>query len=561
MNKHRLHWSLISLFLVALVTSTIGCITITAPGGEEQGAGPSSAFLTYVDDINGFSISYPSIWVRQPDVPEGGVVAFAAPADAGQSTGASFLVMRVESPAEMSLQSKYDSMKADLEPLPGFSVVSEQDIIIDGIPSKKLIFTHTENGLPTKSMKVLLMKGKVTWSIILTSLPESFSSLEPTFDSIANSFHLMEAAGTASGRPKVNSFTASPETISYGQSVTLSWAVSGATTVAINPVVGTVSSSGSAQVDPTQTTTYTLTATHEGWTTTSSITVTVTSAVTGKADLIITDIWLTGTQIYYKIKNQGDLNAKPSKSYLYINGIKVASDIVENLAVGQEITALFSGYNYARPAADVVTVKICSDVDNDIDEGDEGNNCRVGNWGFLYTYDFTKKSHLASWRSEAGELKWPMVAGDKKGAAFVIHSARLEDDKTYSPGLSMYPEQTSYGWIQGRFADYYTDKFSQPRSRQIVIPEKVKFTAQVGFRKGAEASDGVAVALGYVDSTGSIQLFQKMDVYYDGTIDTYEVDLSAMAGEKTEFILWVEAKDTWDDDWLVWVEPRIVQEQ
>ncbi|MBL7209445.1 MAG: hypothetical protein ISS52_05040 [Dehalococcoidia bacterium] len=105
----------------------------------------------------------------------------------------------------------------------------------------------------------------------------------------------------------INSFTASPETINPGQAATLSWDASGATTVDIQPMVGGVDPSGTEQVSPSTTTTYSLTATNEGGSITSSVTVTVTSAVTGKPDLVITGIWLSGGHtVNYKIKNQGD---------------------------------------------------------------------------------------------------------------------------------------------------------------------------------------------------------------------------------------------------------------
>lgn len=59
--------------------------------------------------------------------------------------------------------------------------------------------------------------------------------------------------------PVIASFTAAPASISLGQSTTLSWDVSGATSVAINNGVGTVTGT-SVSVTPTKTTTYTLTA-------------------------------------------------------------------------------------------------------------------------------------------------------------------------------------------------------------------------------------------------------------------------------------------------------------
>ena len=59
-------------------------------------------------------------------------------------------------------------------------------------------------------------------------------------------------------------FSATPSQIAAGQSSTLSWNVPEATSVTIAPTVGTVNPSGTASVSPTQTTTYTLTATGQG---------------------------------------------------------------------------------------------------------------------------------------------------------------------------------------------------------------------------------------------------------------------------------------------------------
>jgi pimeloyl-ACP methyl ester carboxylesterase len=76
--------------------------------------------------------------------------------------------------------------------------------------------------------------------------------------------------------PTVSSFVASPSTIAPGQSSTLTWATTNATSVSINGVVEPVS--GSTLVSPAVTTTYTLTATGPGGTATATAKVTVNSA-------------------------------------------------------------------------------------------------------------------------------------------------------------------------------------------------------------------------------------------------------------------------------------------
>lgn len=78
--------------------------------------------------------------------------------------------------------------------------------------------------------------------------------------------------------PTISSFSASPSSITSGQSSTLSWSVSGATSLSINQGVGTVSGT-SRSVSPTQTTTYTLTATNSSGSNTSQVTVNVSQPI------------------------------------------------------------------------------------------------------------------------------------------------------------------------------------------------------------------------------------------------------------------------------------------
>ncbi len=83
--------------------------------------------------------------------------------------------------------------------------------------------------------------------------------------------------GTGSNPPTV-SFTASPDSVASGQTVTLTWQTTNATTVTIDGGVGTVAASGTQQITPTTTTTYHLTATGSGGTMDASAKVTVTPA-------------------------------------------------------------------------------------------------------------------------------------------------------------------------------------------------------------------------------------------------------------------------------------------
>jgi len=75
--------------------------------------------------------------------------------------------------------------------------------------------------------------------------------------------------------PEVMAFSASPSKIKTGESATLLWNVTGATSVTIDQGIGNVDVAGTKTVSPTTTTIYTLTATNSAGTNTESATITV----------------------------------------------------------------------------------------------------------------------------------------------------------------------------------------------------------------------------------------------------------------------------------------------
>ncbi|MBL8537075.1 MAG: RHS repeat protein [Hyphomonadaceae bacterium] len=100
------------------------------------------------------------------------------------------------------------------------------------------------------------------------------ATISYAYDDAGNRTQLTQTAGTAA---PTGTFSASPGTINAGASATLSWTSSGATSASIDNGVGGVTpvASGSVNVSPTVTTTYTLTLTGPGGQTTMQATVTV----------------------------------------------------------------------------------------------------------------------------------------------------------------------------------------------------------------------------------------------------------------------------------------------
>src|SRR5262249_38329746 len=88
-----------------------------------------------------------------------------------------------------------------------------------------------------------------------------------------------KAASAFKQAPVIASFTTSVQTISKGDTATLSWSVTGATSLKIastgGPVTGMALSGASVLVSPTVTTTYTLTASNPAGSNTATVTLTV----------------------------------------------------------------------------------------------------------------------------------------------------------------------------------------------------------------------------------------------------------------------------------------------
>ena len=86
--------------------------------------------------------------------------------------------------------------------------------------------------------------------------------------------------GASPTTPIIISFSANPSTITVGESSTLSWIVTDAASVSIDNAIGSVALTGATAVNPTITTTYTLTSTNIAGSVTATTTVTVSSILT-----------------------------------------------------------------------------------------------------------------------------------------------------------------------------------------------------------------------------------------------------------------------------------------
>src|SRR5260370_8501175 len=122
-----------------------------------------------------------------------------------------------------------------------------------------------DNGIGNPPAQVLVSPTTTTTYTLTASNPAGSSTAQLT----------IRVTGSA---PTISSFTAFPNSIASGGSPTLSWSVSGATSLSLNQGLGDVTSLSSKSVSPVSTTTYTLTATNSFGSVTASATVIVVPA-------------------------------------------------------------------------------------------------------------------------------------------------------------------------------------------------------------------------------------------------------------------------------------------
>jgi hypothetical protein len=155
--------------------------------------------------------------------------------------------------------------------------------------------------------------------------------------------------------PTIVSFSASPSSITVGQSAMLSWSVTDATSLSIDQGVGAVTGS-SVTVNPAATTTYTLAATSVNGTTARSATVTVTAAsctsgggfaLTGSLnvprEVATATLLRDGTVLVTGGTNTGGFAMASSETYDPSNGRFTLAGSMNTARIGHTATLLPSG--------------------------------------------------------------------------------------------------------------------------------------------------------------------------------------------------------------------------
>jgi hypothetical protein len=159
--------------------------------------------------------------------------------------------------------------------------------------------------------------------------------------------------------------------------------------------------------------------------------------------------------------------------------------------------------------------------------------------------DFAATGEKAAWSSGAGALPFPGTDGDAKGFALRVVNQKFESGVVASPaGLLVGPQQVTNGYIQGVYPAF-------------TVQSGDKFQTTVGCAEGA-TSCYVSYSLQYI-SGGTVRTFWTWREKFEGLTYTVNLDLSSLAGQNVQFVLYVNAYGSPVGDRALWGNPIILR--
>ena len=158
--------------------------------------------------------------------------------------------------------------------------------------------------------------------------------------------------------------------------------------------------------------------------------------------------------------------------------------------------------------------------------------------------DLYSLASKATWASTAGPLTFGGATNDNRGFARGLNQAVMTDGATYQRVLQTHPPWVASGTITGKF--------------QVHLPASAsRFSAKIGFLKGATSSDGVNAKVSLKGAKGIKDLAVRRHHPNQGVV-AFTANIPAdWRDQDVTVLLIVQAGQTSTQDWFTWIAPTI----
>jgi len=162
-------------------------------------------------------------------------------------------------------------------------------------------------------------------------------------------------------------------------------------------------------------------------------------------------------------------------------------------------------------------------------------------------YNFASNYCSATWKNSSTTiLPCPGTTSDNTGFIVRNDNPYLQNGDQYDgPTIFTHPQWIDNGTIAGFFP-------------AIEIEDGYRFKTTLGCGYNGGACEAL-VQLNYSSDGGPTTLFQQWTIKYGDAPVSVNLDLSSLAGHDVKFVLAVSAKGSSAQDWVQWVNPRIVK--
>ncbi len=170
-----------SFYLEFVEGISMGSFTTELPSESETGR--------YINKDKGFSIAFPKGWIKQEGVRGTTVMAMSPSKTADELTRPSITITVADLPSELSIEDAFNlSLNNMRQQLSNFKVLESNDLVIDEIKAKSLIYSWSMKPWQLKGLNYMIIKGRRWYSLSYNVKPEYFEPYKKDFNNIVQSF-------------------------------------------------------------------------------------------------------------------------------------------------------------------------------------------------------------------------------------------------------------------------------------------------------------------------------------------------------------------------------------